>query len=53
MEDYYYCYYYYYYYYCYLLSTVHRVFTVIYLKQTMFLRYILVHLFCGYSLWYR
>jgi hypothetical protein len=44
----------YYYHYCYyLLSTVHRVFTVIQLKQTMLLRCIMLQLCCGYNIWYR
>jgi len=36
----------------YLLSPLHRVFTVIYLKQSMFLWYIMLHLFCIYNVCY-
>jgi hypothetical protein len=45
-------YYYYYYYYYYSLSPLCRVFTVTYLKQTMFSGYIqlVLQLFCVYSL---
>jgi len=44
--------YYYYYYYCYVLSPLCRIFTVIYLKQTMFLGYIMLQHFCSYNLWH-
>jgi hypothetical protein len=36
----------------YLLSPLRRVFTFIYLKQTMFLGYIVLHLFCIYNMCY-
>ena len=52
-------YYYYYYYYYYLsssssslLSPSCKVFTVLYLKQTMYLGYIVLQLFCTYNLRY-
>jgi hypothetical protein len=41
-----------YYYYYYLLSPLCRVFTIIYRKQTVFLGYITLQLFCNYNIWY-
>jgi len=40
------------YYYYYLLSPLHRIFTVIYLKQMVFLGYIMLQRFCSYNLWH-
>ena len=42
--------YYYYYYYYYLLSPLCRVFTIICVKQTVLLGYVLLRFFCIYSL---
>ena len=44
--------YYYYYYYYYLLSPLCRIFTNIRRKQTIFLRYIALKLFCCYNIWH-
>ena len=41
---------YYYYYYYYVLLPLCRVFTIMYLKQTTFLVYIMLQLFCIYNL---
>jgi hypothetical protein len=38
--------------YYYILSPLCRVFTIIYLKQTMLRGYIVLQLFCSYNLWY-
>jgi len=35
-----------------VLSSLYRIFTVIYLKQTMFLGYIMFQRFCSYNLWH-
>jgi len=35
-----------------LLPLLYRVFTIIFLKLTTFLCYIVLQLFCCYSLWY-
>ena len=43
------CDYYYYYYYYYLLSLFYRVVTIIYLKETMFPGYLVLHPFCNYN----
>ena len=41
-----------YYYYYYSLSPLCRVFTILYLKHIMSLRYVLLQLFCSYNLCY-
>jgi hypothetical protein len=45
--------YYYYYYYYYYLQPLYGVFTITYPKQTMFLRYVPLQLFCSYNLWHK
>ena len=44
--------YYYYYYYYYYLPSLYRVLKIAYVKQTMFLRYIVFELSFSYNLWY-
>jgi len=44
--------YYYYYYFFFLSSLLCRVFTIIHRKQTMFLAYTVLQLFCSYNLCY-
>ena len=46
-------YYYYYYYYYYYLQPLYRVFTITYQKQTMFLSYVPLQLFCSFNLWHK
>jgi hypothetical protein len=49
-ESCYFCYYYYYYYYYYSLSSICTLFTITYLRQTIFLGYIILQLFCSNNL---
>ena len=41
-----------YYYYYYYVTPLPRLLTIMYLKQTMFLWYVMSQVFCGYSLWH-
>jgi hypothetical protein len=45
-------YYYYYYYYYYYLSPLCRVLKIIFMKQTMFLWDLVLHVFCIYNVWH-